>query len=222
MGISIVSFRKHPKMLSQLEHIFYEFLAKPFIPGFTQQDVHDELLLSLEQELNPDRSSFDRVKDKFADTYVAIDDASKEPVAMCTLMHFDGVRADLRPWFTSLVVNPDHQKKGIAKALLTHAEKETARLGYEKMHLFVLDPTLVPLYAHLGYTNRGIEQYEHDGRSNQPVTMMDKIVMPALSHYDTPAKLSDSLGQTVFSSLKDKKLSVDDTIAAVNGISLAN
>lgn len=53
----------------------------------------------------------------------------------------------------NVAVHPDHDGKGIGRALVAHAENEAKRQGYDEMRLntHVAMPENVALYTHLGW-----------------------------------------------------------------------
>lgn len=99
-------------------------------------------------------------------TYIALYD--EIPVGSCTLQLNEDIRPDLGPWIGDLVVDPKYQKQGIGKILVDAAVEKAKELGFEKLYLFALDPTIPEYYRRLGWKKIGMDEFK-----SHPVTVME-------------------------------------------------
>lgn len=102
-------------------------------------------------------------------TYVALDDNT--PVGMCSLRENDGIPSAFGPWLGSLVVTPSHQHQGIGRLLIDSVVQKARQLGFEKLYLFTLDPTIPAYYERLGWVKIGQDHYKH-----HPVMVMSLVL----------------------------------------------
>jgi GNAT superfamily N-acetyltransferase len=56
----------------------------------------------------------------------------------------------LRPWLATVLVSPEHRRRGIGSALCGRAIEEARQLGVSNLHLFTFDRQ--SLYARLGWS----------------------------------------------------------------------
>lgn len=98
-------------------------------------------------------------------TFVAIN--NDKPVGMCSLRQNDEIRPDLFPWLGGLVVDKDYQSQGIGKMLIDAVKNKAKEMNFKEIYLFAIDPNVVPIYEHLGWTKIGMEKFR-----NYDVTMM--------------------------------------------------
>jgi N-acetylglutamate synthase-like GNAT family acetyltransferase len=75
---------------------------------------------------------------------------------------------DLTPWLGSLVVDPKYQKQGIGKMLIDVTVDKAKELGFEKLYLFAIDPTIPEYYQRLGWKKIGVDEFK-----SHPVTVME-------------------------------------------------
>ncbi|HGF1596936.1 TPA: GNAT family N-acetyltransferase, partial [Legionella pneumophila] len=80
----------------------------------------------------------------------------------------EDIRPDLGPWIGDLVVDPKYQKQGIGKILVDAAVEKAKELGFEKLYLFALDPTIPEYYRRLGWKKIGMDEFK-----SHPVTVME-------------------------------------------------
>jgi N-acetylglutamate synthase-like GNAT family acetyltransferase len=99
-------------------------------------------------------------------TFVALD--GDLPVGMCSLRDNDSIRPDLVPWLGSLVVDPKYQNQGIGKMLIDVTVLKAKELGFEKLYLFALHPTVTVYYERLGWNKIGMDEFK-----SHPVTVME-------------------------------------------------
>lgn len=99
-------------------------------------------------------------------TFIALD--GDLPVGMCSLRENDGIRPDLTPWLGSLVVDPKYQRQGIGRMLIDVTVLKAKELGFEKLYLFVFDPTIPEYYERLGWRKIGMDEFK-----SYPVTVME-------------------------------------------------
>ncbi|CDZ77614.1 acetyltransferase [Legionella massiliensis] len=151
--IKIELLQQHQEAIPKLAQIWHEVLGQIWLPDISIERVEQRFTEHLHTENLPL-------------TYVAFVDS--KPVGMCSLRENDGIRADLKPWLGSLVVEPAYQGRGIAK-LLIEATKEQARaLGFEKLFLFAFDPTIPDYYGKQGWTKIAVDSFR-----DYPVTVME-------------------------------------------------
>ncbi len=99
-------------------------------------------------------------------TFIALD--GDVPSGMCSLRENDGIRLDLTPWLGPLVVDPKYQKQGIGKMLIDVTVDKAKELGFEKLYLFAIDPTMPEYYQRLGWKKIGMDEFK-----SHPVTVME-------------------------------------------------
>ena len=143
--ITIDLLKNHPGSLQDLSQIWHEVLGKIWFPDVPIERVGE----NLKQHLNEDSLPL---------TFVAFD--GDLPVGMCSLRENGEIRPDLRPRLGSLVVDPSYQRRGIGKMLMETTEKKARDLGFEKLYLFAVDPTIPEYYARLGWQPIGMEEFK--------------------------------------------------------------
>ena len=74
-------------------------------------------------------------------------------IASC-MAGYDGHRG----WIYYLAIHPDHQKKGLAKLIMTHAENNLKSMGCPKINLMVRDTnvSVIDFYKTIGYANDSV------------------------------------------------------------------
>lgn len=87
-----------------------------------------------------------------------IGEVDREIVASC-MAGYEGHRG----WINYLAVSPEHQRKGVARAIMEHAESLLKQAGCPKINLQVRDTN-----------SRAIEFYETIGYSIDPVISLGK------------------------------------------------
>ncbi|MBV9575749.1 MAG: GNAT family N-acetyltransferase [Gammaproteobacteria bacterium] len=93
-------------------------------------------------------------------TFVAIHE--DKPVGMVSLRDNDGIREDLTPWLGSLIVHPDYRRQGIGEKLVEIAKSSAKIMGYQRLYLFALDPSIPDWYEKLGWKYIGTDDfYQH-------------------------------------------------------------
>lgn len=99
-------------------------------------------------------------------TFVALE--NNAPIGSTCLVEHDMLtRRDLTPWLAGVFVLPEHRRRGVGSALVTHAVEKAAAFGIERLFLYTNGAE--PLYAKLGWREREHEFYE--GRT---VTIMER------------------------------------------------
>ena len=93
-------------------------------------------------------------------------DTDNNIVGMILLEFGDGVAH-----FGPLAVDPKYRGLGIAKSLVTYAEKTAAAQGFGKMEIFVacLREELFTYYERMGYNKCGTRPYPHPEKLSRPV-----------------------------------------------------
>ncbi|MBQ3391306.1 MAG: GNAT family N-acetyltransferase [Clostridia bacterium] len=106
-------------------------------------------------------------EDRKAETRNYLLRMDKSPVAAGRFIRVDPVTAKLQ----RLVVLKEYRKKGFAKLLLEHMERDAAELGYKRI---VMDSALkaVGFYEKSGYSRRSEVFYE----DNRPHVKMEKAL----------------------------------------------
>ncbi|MFQ5439747.1 MAG: GNAT family N-acetyltransferase [Paracoccaceae bacterium] len=101
------------------------------------------------------------------------------PVGMVWMLEHEGLRShrDLRPWVSNLIVDPKHRERGIARALLAHAETYIAAGGDDLAYLLTQTPAV--------YFNHGWEVIDTAPLGKSHVFVMQKALAgEALSKQD--------------------------------------
>ncbi|HHF7373689.1 TPA: GNAT family N-acetyltransferase [Legionella bozemanae] len=150
--ITIAYLKQYSDCIPKLAKIWQEVLGKIWMPEIKIEEIESLYY----EELNQDMPF----------TYIALDD--EIPVGSCTLQLNEDVRPDLGPWIGDLVVDPKYQKQGIGKMLVNAAVEKAKELGFEKLYLFALDPTLPEYYRRLGWKKIGMDEFK-----SHPVTVME-------------------------------------------------
>ena len=114
-------------------------------------------------DIYPDEATL-RADARSQTMYVATDESGV--VGMFVLNDFQDREYAEVPWTIAdvpiavvhrLMVHPDQQRRGIARQLMTIAERRATHLGYGAIRLdaFTLNPRALQLYADLGYRDAG-------------------------------------------------------------------
>lgn len=151
--IVIDLLKNHPQAIPRLANIWYEVLGSIWFP----EVCAEEIARRLSERLNEDTIPL---------ALVALN--AGQPVGMCSLRENDGVRPDLVPWLGSLVVDPRSQKKGVGRSLIDTAKKKARNLGFEKLYLLAVDPTIPDYYTRLGWSTIGMDEFR-----GYPVIVME-------------------------------------------------
>jgi predicted N-acetyltransferase YhbS len=156
--ISIELLKNHPDTIPRLVQIWHQTLGSIWSP--------DVPLVRVEQNYQNHLHESDLPL-----TFVAFQD--NKPVGMCSLRENDGIRPDLKPWLGSLVVDPDYQKRGIARQLMQAIKQKALDLGFETLFLFAFDPTIPDYYARLGWQKIGMDVF----RGHSVTVMQTDLVL---------------------------------------------
>ncbi|MEN6626182.1 MAG: GNAT family N-acetyltransferase [Candidatus Sumerlaeia bacterium] len=105
-------------------------------------------------------------RDRIPLTLVAID-GDEVVGTVCLKVNDMSIRPELAPWLACLYVDENHRRQGIGEALVAAIEKESARLGVNKLYLFT--PSEEKFYAKRGWSVRERVNYLHCD-----VTVMEK------------------------------------------------
>lgn len=146
----LVDCKEHIPLLAEL---WFNELGKQWIPNTSVERAKQ----TYETHTN---------RNKLPLTYVALDE--NKPIAMASLRDNDGIRDDLTPWLGSLIVHPDYRRQGIGEILIELTKQHAKRLGYKKLYLFALDPTIPTWYTKLDFKEIGTDKLYH-----HPVTVME-------------------------------------------------
>jgi len=151
--IKIDLLKTHPHTIPVLVNIWYEVLGKIWAPDVQIEHAIERFAGHMNDKDLPI-------------TFIALD--GDVPSGMCSLRENDGIRPDLTPWLGSLVVDPKYQKQGIGKMLIDVTVDKAKELGFKKLHLFAIDPTIPEYYQRLGWKKIGVDEYK-----SHPVTVME-------------------------------------------------
>jgi GNAT superfamily N-acetyltransferase len=143
--IKIDFLKNHPNAIPALADIWHEVLGKIWVPDIQVEHV----IARFADHLNDQDLPI---------TFVALD--GDVPVGMCSLRENDGIRPDLTPWLGSLVVDPKYQKQGIGRMLIDVTVLKAKELGFKKLYLFALDPTIPEYYKRLGWKKIGMDEFK--------------------------------------------------------------
>lgn len=105
---------------------------------------------------NPGESMGERVEKMTAQagkgtvptTFVAIEDGTVLGSASLVAHDMD-TRMDLSPWLASVLVAPEHRRRGVGTALIHRVVDEARTLGFRTLYLFT--PDKEALYTKLGW-----------------------------------------------------------------------
>lgn len=142
--IKIAYLKQYSDFISTLAKIWYEVLGKIWMPEIGIEEIESWY----HEWLNHDMPL----------AYIALYDGI--PVGACSLQLNDGIRPDLAPWLGDLVVDPKYQKQGIGKMLVDAVVEKAKELGFEKLYLFALDPTIPEYYKRLGWKKIGMDEFK--------------------------------------------------------------
>ncbi len=157
MNVKIDLLKNYPQHIPRLIEIWYEGIAKLWMP----ETCIDRVKEKLNNHLNDDSLPL---------TFVALN--NDMPIGMCSLRENDGIRPNLKPWLGSLVVDPNYQKQGIGKILIDTTKEKAKKLGFDILYLLTFDPNLPIYYTRLGWHKIGLDIFhEH------PVTVMEINLM---------------------------------------------
>lgn len=154
--LHIELLKNHPECIPELAKIWHQVLGSIWVPDIPIERVEQNLQNHLNENTLPL-------------TYVAFID--NQPVGMCSLRITDGILPDLSPWLGSLVVDPRHQKKGIAKQLVDTIMDKAKQFRHKKLYLFAFDLTIPQYYSRLGWRKIGMDEFK-----GRPVTVMEIIL----------------------------------------------
>lgn len=152
LDLEIKFLSECPEYIPSLAQLWFSEIGKPWIPNAN--------IAKAEQTYREHANA-----DKLPLTFVAIYD--NQPIAMASLRTDDGLGEHFTPWFGSLIVHPDYRRKGVGETLIDFSKWQAKRMGFNKLHLLALDPTLPNWYAKLGWKFVGMDKlFQH------PVTVM--------------------------------------------------
>jgi len=103
-------------------------------------------------------------RDRIPTTYVALEGG--EPIASTTLVEHDmSTHRDLTPWLAGVYVKPEHRRRGIGAALVTHTQHKAVQMGVQRLYLYTNSAR--DFYRKLGWDDFATDLYE-----GRPVTIM--------------------------------------------------
>ena len=150
--IKIDLLKNHPQHIPALANIWHEVLGKIWLPEISVESVMAKFA--------------DYLNDKNLPlTFVALHDDI--PIGMCSLRENDGILPSFTPLLVALVVDLKYQRQGIGKMLIDFAVMKAKQLGFKKLYLFALDPTILQYYERLGWKKIGMDEFK-----SRPVTVM--------------------------------------------------
>lgn len=176
--IRIHSLKDHPHTIPRLAQIWHEVLGKKWLPEVPVEKIIQNLQgeLNLLNNIDDNSSQIDKSiltdqpdYDSLPITLVAL--YNNIPVGMCSLRVNDGIREDLTPWLSSLVVDPEYQSKGIGRLLIENIKAEARILNYKKLYLFAFDPELYKYYQKFDFKIIGMDEFK-----NHQVTVMESYL----------------------------------------------
>lgn len=151
--IKIDLLKNHPSAIPALADIWHEVLGKIWAPDVTVEHTISRFTNHLNDQALPI-------------TFVALD--GDIPVGMCSLREKEDIRPDIKPRLGSLVVDPKYQKQGIGKMLIDVTILKAKELGFKKLYLFALDPTIPEYYQRLGWKIIGTDELR-----SHPIKLME-------------------------------------------------
>jgi N-acetylglutamate synthase-like GNAT family acetyltransferase len=152
LDLEIKLLSECPEHISLLAQLWFDEIGKPWIPNANVEHA---------EQIYREHTNHD----KLPLTFVAIYD--NKPIAMASLRTDDGLGDKFSPWFGSLIVHPDYREQGVGETLIDFAKWQAKHMGYRKLHLLALDPTLPNWYTKLGWKYVGMDKLYH-----HPVTVM--------------------------------------------------
>jgi len=142
-----------PEYIPQLAQLWFNEIGKQWIPNASVERAMETYKTHLNHESMPL-------------TFVAIVD--NNPVAMTSLRENDGIREDLTPWLGSLIVHPYFRRQRVGERLIDLTKERARAMGYEKLFLLALDPSIPNWYTRLGWLYIDTDKLYH-----HPVTVME-------------------------------------------------
>lgn len=141
--IEIQLLKDYPDSISSLAAIWCDVLGQKWMPDVGVQEMETYMNGWLNEGLPLGHIAF----------------SDGMPVGMCSLQWNDGIRDDLKPWLSDLVIDPAYQKQGIAKMLIDATKDKARSLGFEKLYLFAFDPLVSEYYGRLGWKKIGMDKF---------------------------------------------------------------
>ena len=154
--IKIDLLKNHPDAIPALADIRHEVLGKIWFPELSIGEIESLTY----DELNHQNETI---------SFIALCD--EIPVGFSTFKLKEAFRVDLGPWLADVVVDPKHQKQGIGKMLIDVTVLKAKELGFEKLYLFALHPTITEYYERLGWNKIGMDEFK-----SHPVTVMEVVL----------------------------------------------
>lgn len=143
--LTIEFLKNRPEAIPRLAQIWHEVLGKVWVPHVPINSIIEVFHNHLNDNALPL-------------TVVAMENNAS--VGMCSLRLDGGLKSDLKPWLSSLAVDPMHQKKGIAKKLIEAIKVKAKEMGYPKLYLFAFDSAVADYYTRLGWSHIGMDECE--------------------------------------------------------------
>ncbi len=136
----------------------YRFNEWASLKGFT----YEEVVESMREHLNDEKLPL---------CYVGL--VHKEPIGMVCIRKEDLEGEDIRmtPWLASLYVAPRYRKLGYGRKFISVVEEKVKQMGFDKLYLFTIDPTLPAWYIELGFQLIKVLNY-----NGYPSTVMYKTL----------------------------------------------
>ncbi|MBN8827963.1 MAG: GNAT family N-acetyltransferase [Sphingobacteriia bacterium] len=154
--IKIDLLKNHPQAIPVLANIWHEVLGKIWFPELTIGEI--ESLTYDELNYADETTSF-----------IAL--CNNIPIGFCTFKLKEEFRPDLGPWLADVVVDPKYQNQGIGKMLVDVASLKAKELGFKKLYLFALEPTIPDYYEKLGWKKIGIDEFKSHSVTVMEITL---------------------------------------------------
>ncbi len=142
-----------PEHIPALSELWFQELGKKWVPGASVERAFN----SFKEHLNIN---------ELPQTLVMLE--GDQLIGTVSLRDNDGIREDLTPWLGTLIVHPDYRRQGVGETLVEAAKMRSKSLGFEKLHLFVLDPALPKWYQKLGWKEIAVDRFHI-----HPVSVME-------------------------------------------------
>ena len=157
--IHIDFLKNYPQHIVLMAQLWHQLIAKVWVPEVSLQQAIDKFTRHCNDNVLPM-------------TLLALD--AERPVGMCSLRETEGVKENLMPWLSSLVVDPVYQNRGIGQLLIEKTQQKACDLGFDSVYLLAFDPTIPTYYQRLGWQSIGTDTY-----GIHPVIVMKKLLAPS-------------------------------------------
>lgn len=152
INVDVKFLAECPECIPELSQLWFDEIGKQWIPNSNNQAAEE----NFQMHLNSDSLPL---------TIVALH--HNKPIGMCSLRRDDGIGDALTPWLASLIVHPHYRGQGLGETLIECVKQQAVALGFDKLYLLALDPTIPEWYSRLGWKSIGFDKLYH-----HPITVM--------------------------------------------------